>query len=111
MPELPFPMGGRISFRHFPEAPWLHAVLGPERLTERCCSFGVRGWRTRDSPARGRYRAKSNGGGSGTAARSGQPSEVGSADLAVAVLAPRGELVLGAGNGLPAVGTLAREIG
>src|SRR3954469_6066066 len=35
----------------------------------------------------------------------------GSADLAVAVLAPRGELVLGAGDRLAPVGPLAGEVG
>jgi hypothetical protein len=53
----PFPIGGwdRYGRHRSPEASLSHAVRLPERLTERCCSFGVRDWRSRNSPARERY--------------------------------------------------------
>src|SRR5689334_16218976 len=85
-------MGGRPSGHRFPEASWPRAVRVPERLTERCCSFGVRDWLSRSSPARGRYPAILT-------------------DLAVAALPSGGQLVLRRGDGLAAVGPLAREVG
>ncbi len=53
---MSFPMGGRpeLTGHRFPEASGSGAVRVPERLTERCCSFGVRGWQPRNSPAQGR---------------------------------------------------------
>ena len=66
---------GRATARghHFPEASCLVAVLVPERLTERCCSFGVRDWRPRNSPARGRCMSESNGRRGLSGDRRGQP--------------------------------------
>ena len=103
---MPFPMGGQAWAYHFPEASGPCAVRVPERLTERCCSFGVHGWRPRNSPAQGRCVCEFTARGRGAL-----PSRAVSADLAVAVLATRRELVLGRRDGFPAVGPLTWEVG
>jgi len=102
---MSFPMGGCPEFtgHRFPEASGSGAVRVPERLTERCCSFGVRGWQSRNSPAQVRC---------GVDFTCSSPAEAtaGSADLAVAVLAARGQLVFRRGDRLAVVGTFAREV-
>ena len=60
------------------------AVRGPERLTERCCSFGAHGWLPQNSPARGRC----------TPILTGRRRRLDSAYFAVARLAPGGQFVL-----------------
>ena len=79
----------------------------PERLTERCCSFGVRDWQSRSSPAHGRCVVESTGRWVGLP---GQETET-SAGLAVAVLTAGGQFVLRRGDRLAAVGAFAGEVG
>src|ERR1700722_4357 len=105
---MSFPMGGRPEGHRFPEASGSFAVRVPERLTERYCSFGARGWRPRNSPAQERCGTEFT-----HLSRPEWPpgaDVLRSADLAVAVFAPRRQLVFGCGDRLAAVGAFPGEI-